>query len=287
MEEIVYLNGALMPRSEAKVSALDYGFMYGYGLFETMRAYSGHIFRLRQHLDRLSHAARLLGVALESVETALEKALYDTLEANNLTEARLRLTLSGGEGDASPDLSGAHSPTVLVTAKNYVAPAAQGGRLAVISSIRRNSHSPLSRVKSLNYLDNLLARREAKAAGVDEALLLNEVGLLVEASTSNLFIVSQGALITPDESCGLLPGIARRTVLELAASLGIEARESNLSLEGLLGAEEAFLTNSMIEIAPLIAVGDQRIGSGDAGELTRRLSQRYGELVRAEIGDKK
>jgi len=282
MKEIVYLNGSLVSQSEAKVPAFDYGFLYGYGLFETMRAYSGYVFRLGPHLDRLFSSARTLGINLQSTSNDLENALYDILQANSLTDARLRLTISGGEGDASPDLSGSKGPTVLVTARSYHSPSPQKAFTAAVSAIRRNSCSPLSRVKSLNYLDNLLARREARTAGADEAILLNEKGFLAEASVCNVFLVSHGALITPDKDSGILPGITRQVIMELGLDRGIEVRETNVSLEELWQADEAFLTNSMIEIAPLVRIDDRTIGSGMAGEVTQALAQTYTQLVHAE-----
>lgn len=281
MEEIVYLNGSLMPLSQARLSPLDYGFLYGYGLFETMRAYSGRIFRLEKHLARLSRSAKLLGIDLESIPD-LEKALYNTLQANNLSHARIRLTLSGGEGEPLPDLV-IRVPTVLIVARSYTPYPRQvykQGFKAIVSHIRRNTQSPASAMKSLNYLDNLLARQEAKLAGADEAILLNEQGFLAEGSMSNIFLVSGNALLTPSEDSGILPGITRGVVLEeLAPSLGMKKIERKIALKELLQADEAFFTNSLIEIMPLTQVGGQNIGSGRAGAVTQRLIAAYKELV--------
>lgn len=287
MEEIICLNGSLLPRSQARLPTVDYGFLYGYGVFETVRAYSGYIFRLGQHLDRLSRSARIVGIDLDAIGFDLEGAIYGTLEANGLADARLRLTISGGEGDASPDLSGSERPTVLVTAGSCITPPAQKGLTAAVSSIRRNSGSPLCHVKSLNYLDNLLARREARVEGVGEAILLNEEGFVAEASTSNLFLVSGDALITPDESSGILPGITRQVVMELAPGVELDVRESKVTLNELFQANEAFLTNSVIEIVPLVRVNDQAIGSGVVGETTQRLMRAYTQTVQDEIREHK
>ena len=281
MEEIVYLNGSLVPLSQTKLSPLDWGFLYGYGLFETMRAYSGRIFHLEKHLARLSRSATLLG--LESESTAnLEKALYDTLQANNLSDARIRLTLSGGEGEPVPAPLAPRSPTLLIIASNYTPYPRQvyeQGFKAIISYIRRNTQSPASVMKSLNYLDNLLARREAKLAGADEAILLNEQGFLAEGSTSNIFSISDNTLLTPSQDSGILPGITREVVLELAPSLGIETVERKIAKEELLQANEAFLTNSLVEIMPLTQVSGQNIGSGKAGVTTQRLIDAYKEMA--------
>jgi len=277
MEQIVYLNGALLPRSQAKISPFDLGFLYGYGLFETMRAYSGRIFRLERHLERLSSSANLLGLSLNAF--VIEKACYDTLQANKLKDARIRLAVSIGEGEAVPDLPKHPKPTVLVIATSYTPPSAQtyrNGYKAVVSSIRQNSQSPLSRLKSANYLNNILARREARAAGFDEAILLNEQGFLCEGSTSNVFLVSKRNLITPNRESGCLPGITRQAVIELASEQGISVSEREVRLEELLQAEEAFLTSSLIELVPLAAVNGESIGRG---EVIERLMQAYKEAV--------
>ena len=281
MEEIVYLNGSLVPLSQAKLSPLDWGFLYGYGLFETMRAYSGHIFHLEKHLARFSRSAKLLGIDPESAAN-LEKALYDTLRANNLFDARIRLTLSGGEGEPVPDPLASRSPTLLIIARSYIPYPRQvyeQGFKAIVSNIRRNTLSPASVMKSLNYLDNLLARLEAKLEGADEAILLNEQGFLAEGSTSNIFLISDNTLLTPSRDSGILPGITREVVLELAPSLGLEAVEREIASEELLKADEAFLTNSLIEIMPLTQVSGQNIGSGKAGVKSQRLIDAYKEMV--------
>jgi len=282
VEEIVYLNGSLVPLSQARLSPSDYGFLYGYGLFETMRAYSGHIFRLEKHLARLSRSAKFLGIDLESDIPDLEKALYNTLQANNLSNARIRLTLSGGEGEPIPDLL-PQNPTVIIVARSYTPYPPQvyeQGFKAIVSRIRQNTQSPAAVIKSLNYLDNLLARREAKLAGADEAILLNEQGFLAEGSMSNIFLVSDNTLLTPSEDSGILPGITREVILELALSMDMKTIERKIALKELLQADEAFFTNSLIEIMPLTQVNGQNIGSGRAGAVTQRLIAAYKELVK-------
>jgi len=285
MEEIVYVNGALVPRQEARISPFDRGFLYGYGLFETMRSYGGGVFRLDRHLARLTRSAEKLGLASELDTYELEQSIYQTLKANKLANARIRLTVSAGEGEMTPDPLVPKEPTVLIMAKSY-APYPrrkyEEGFKAVVSSIRLNSQSPLSRTKSTNYLNNILARREASAAAVDEALMLNERGFVAEGSTSNIFLVAAGKLITPSEESGILPGITREVVLELAHTLGIEAVEGEIPLADLFQAEEAFLTNSLIEVMLLSEVDGKPIGSGRPGPVTRRLMAAYRELVERE-----
>ena len=281
MEEIVYLNGSLVPLSQARLSPLDHGFLYGYGLFETMRAYSGHIFRLEAHLARLRRAAGALGMNLDSLPD-LGKALHDTLDANHLTDARIRLTLSGGQGEPIPDITTCPEPTVLITARDYTPhpdSVYREGFRVIVSSIRRNTRSPVSGLKSLSYLDNLLARREAKSAGAHEAIMLNEQGFVAEGSTSNIFLVSGNTLFTPGEDSGILPGVTRGVVLELARSARIEAIEKKVALEELAAADEAFCTNSLIEIMPITRIDERAIGPGLPGAVTQTLIAAYRRLV--------
>jgi len=283
VSEIVYLNGYLMPLGQASISVLDYGFLYGYGLFETMRAYGGKIFRLDSHLSRLARAAEIVGLPIEALE--LKDAVMDTIQANKLGDARIRITISMGEGGMVPDPSTCGKPTVLILTGHYQPypeQVYQKGFRAVVSSIRRNSQSPLSRLKSANYLESILAKQEARAAGVDEALCLNEKGLLAEASMSNIFLVTDGILRTPGQESGVLPGIIRETIMELASQLGINTLEQDIRLDELFQAQEAFFTNSLIEVMPLIEVDGKFIGSGRPGSLTQRLMVAYKELVLAE-----
>jgi branched-chain amino acid aminotransferase len=282
MSEIVYLNGALLPLDRAKVSVLDYGFLYGYGLFETMRAYGGEVFCLDKHLERLDSSMEMLGIKAEGL--ALKDAVMDTIRANRLADARVRITVSIGEGGMVPDPASCGEPTVLITAasyKPYPEQVYQNGFKAVVSSIRRNSQSPLSMLKSANYLESMLARQEARNVGVDEALFLNDKGLLAEASMSNVFLFSNGVLKTPAKESGILPGITREVVLELASKSGIDTSECNIALAELSSAYEAFLTNSIMEIMPLVEVDGRAIGSGSPGPVTRGLMEAYRELVRA------
>ena len=281
MEEIVHLNGSLVPLSQARLSPLDHGFLYGYGLFETMRAYSGHIFRLEAHLARLRRAAAFLGLRLDHLPD-LSQALYETLDANHLTNARIRLTLSGGAGEPVPDVTACREPTLLITAREYVphpdSVYRQGFRVAV-SAISRNTRSPLSGLKTVSYLDNLLARKEARLAGADEAIMLNEQGFVAEGSTSNVFLVSGNALRTPGEDCGILPGVTRSVVLDLARTAGLATVEEKMAPGEFALADEAFCTNSLIEIMPVTALDGRAVGQGVPGEVTAKLTAAYRELV--------
>jgi branched-chain amino acid aminotransferase len=282
MAEIIYLNGRLIPRSKAKLSPFDHGLLYGYGLFETMRAYNGYIFHLDRHLARLRHSAESIGLADRLTAFDLEAACTKTLDANKLKDARLRLTISAGEGDMTPDPSTCSSPTVLITARNFIPlppEKYETGFKAALSSLRRNSQSPLSRLKSTCYMENILARTAARAAGYDETIFLNEQGYLAEGSTTNIFLASNGELITPSLESGVLPGITREAVLEIARTSNIKATERWVQLNELIEAQEAFITNSILELMSLTWFEGKPIGTGKPGQLTRELLAAYRKLV--------
>lgn len=292
MEEIVYLNGSLIPRSKAWVSVFDHGFLYGYGLFETMRAYNGRIFLLERHIKRLLGGAEAIGLSLDGID--LSQACIETLAANNLKEARLRLTVTRGEVESFPGPAVSRNPTVLVTANRY-SPLPfeiyERGFKAGISSHRRCRQSSLSALKTTNYLGNVLARLEAGACGLDEALLLNELGEITEGSISNVFFVtSSSELITPPLTSGLLPGITREAVIELAKAQGITASEKTVKPKDLGRLAGAFLTNSVMELMPLVEVRVRgkaiTIGTGRAEELTKRLMSAYRQMVVSQTTSK-
>jgi branched-chain amino acid aminotransferase len=286
VEAMVYLNGSVIPQSQARISPLDYGFLYGYGLFETMRAYSGHVFRLEKHLARLERSARMLNIDLDSA-VRLEEAVYETLRANHLSDARIRLTVSPGEEEPSPNVPATGRPTVFVTARDYQPPSEQvyrRGLTATVTRVRRSPLAPSSKLKSLSSLDLLLARQAAAFDGVDHAILLNDDGLVTEGGSSNVFCAKGGTLFTPAEHCGVLPGITRDIVLrELAPSLAVAVAEVDMALADLVEADEAFLTNSMFEIMPLTNVADWPIGSGRPGDLTLGLVKAYKALVEQSL----
>ena len=281
-DAIVWLDGRLLPRAEARVSVDDLGFLYGAACFETMRARGGAVFRLYRHLDRLARGLALLGVEPPD-RAALCRALAATLEANALPDARLRLTVSAGQGSGRPDLAAAEAPTVLVVAEPAAAPPA-AARLAVASA-RLDERSPLRAAKTANYLPFLLARAEARAAGAGEALLLNSRGEVAEASTANLFAVVGGRLLTPPLEAGSLPGVTREAVLECARALGLAVEERALPLALLGQAAEVFLTNSVAGVWPVAEIagaGAPWRAAAAPGPLTARLAAAYAALVETE-----
>jgi branched-chain amino acid aminotransferase len=285
MEEMVYFNGRLIPRQEARVSVLDYGFLFGYGLYETLRAYHGRLFRLDGHLERLARGADELGIRLDLV--ALRQGVLDTVNANGFPETRVRITVSIGEGTMTPDLRSCGIPTVVVLAGEYHPFAAEKygqGFSAVVSSIRRNSRSPVTFMKSANGMESMIARQQARQAGADEALFLNDRGLVTEASGSNVFLVENGVVKTPRLRSGLLPGVTRVAVFDVASKMGLPILEGSVRLAQLQAADEAFLTNSLIEVMPLTAVGGGKVDGGRPGPATRRIMNAYRDLVTVETG---
>jgi branched-chain amino acid aminotransferase len=278
---MIYLNGDLLPDDQTRIDPADRGFLLGDGIFETMRSYQGHIFRLDAHLDRLFSGAEFLGIPVPLMRDELARGVSATLDANQLSNrgASLRLTLTRGPGPRGLIPPSHPRPTVLITATPLTQTSFPPAQAIIAKDIRRNEHSPSSKIKSLNYLDNILARQQAEQSGADEALLLNTAGHLAEASTANLFIVKNGTLQTPPIGDGALPGITRSVVLELAAKLGFPAQETSITADDLQRAEEAFLTNSIIEIRPLVQVEEQWLGDGGMGEITRSLHGAYREAV--------
>ena len=288
MSEIFYLNGKLLPREKAKISLLDYGFLFGFGLYETVRAYNGKVFRLDNHLARLRYSGARLGIIIQP--KLIREAVKDVIKANGFKQTRLRISVSIGEGTMSPDLDSCKQPTIAVLASEYKLPSRekyQNGYKIVLSAIRRSSLSPVTYLKSGNTMENMLARRDAKDAGADEAFFLNEKNYLTEAAGSNLFIIKDSILKTPRYESGILPGVTRVVVFELAARLGIKVREVNLKLIDLLQADEVFITNSLIEIVPVTMIDGKLIADGKPGALTGKFMKAYKALVKKETTNSK
>ncbi len=284
MNEVVYLNGRLVQRNRAKVSALDYGFLYGFGLFETMRAYKGRLFRLDEHLKRLAASAKVLDISINEMD--LKDAVMKVMQINRLSDARVRITVSPGEGAINADPRTCGKTTVLVVAEEYMPIQEEiynSGFRAIVSSFRRYSQSPVSRLKSTSYLTNVMARHEARLAGADEAICLNEKGLVAEASMSNIFRVTVDGLKTPRLESGILPGITRQVVLDLASQMGINNTEGDIDIEELYTAEEVFLTSSLLEIMPLTVLDNKNIGNGRVGDNTKGLMKAYKKLVSSKL----
>jgi len=271
----VYLNDRFVPQEEAVVSVFDHGFLYGDGVYETLRAYRGRVFQLAEHLARLDRSASHIQLRLPVGPERLADLLRESLRRNQLQEAYLRITLSRGGGEIGLDPALCKSPTLVIIAKPfqpYPESIYTSGVAVIIAKTRRNLPEALSpQVKSLNFLNNILAKMEAKTAGAHEALMLNHRGELTEGTTSNVFTVRGGRLLTPSVESGILDGITRGLVLQLAAELGIPSEETRVTIEDLTRAEECFLTNTTQEVLPVTQVDGRMIGNGRPGEITRRL----------------
>ena len=291
MRDLVYIDGRILPPSDASVPLDDRGFLYGDGLFETVRVYHSVPFRIGRHLERMAASARELGIPLPrgDLAQAAASAARELIDDAGLSSGVLRIELTRGRG-AGPNPPPLESPSSLVVLASegrlYPPELYRRGLRAVTAPFPRNERSPIVRHKTLNYLECILARRGALAAGCDEAVFLNTAGRLAEAAASNLFIVRRGRLVTPPPSEGLLPGVARAEVLDIARAEGIGVEERPVEAAELASAEEAFLTNSVLEVCPLVELDGRRIGRPAAagteeemagGELTRLLARRYSE----------
>lgn len=267
----VWLNGALVAADAARIDPTDRGLLLGDGLFETVRAHGSAAPLLGRHLVRLRRSAGTLDLPVPWTDAALTEATRTLLAANGLAGGgALRLTLTRGPGPRGLLPPVRTTPTLLIAAFPP-GPAPPPARVALAGCTRRNERSPLSRLKALGYLDNLLALREARAAGADEAILLNTAGRLACAAAANLFLIEDGTLATPPPAEGALPGITRALVLELAGGLGLPCREEPLPAERLVRAEGAFLTGSLAGVRPVVAVGGRALGDGAPHPVALRL----------------
>jgi branched-chain amino acid aminotransferase len=278
----IWINGKRWPSGDVHVSAFDRGLTLADGVFETMRAYGGNVFRLDQHLQRLEHALNTLG--MPSQPTAREWVL-DAVGSADAGDAGVRLTVTRGPapGGVAPPTDA--RPTVIVSVGPVPAfpPSIyEHGLVAHVASGRRNEHAMTAGLKTLAYTDAVLAVIEARRNGADDALFLDTAGHCSEASSSNLFVWTGDLLLTPPLSCAALPGITRAVVMELARRLDVRVEECMFGLDVLLEAEEAFLTSSLRGLAPLVRVSSQAIGNGVPGDLTRRFMAAYAEVVLAE-----
>lgn len=282
----IWLNGKLVEKEKAKISVFDHGLLYGDGVFEGIRAYHGRIFKLAEHLDRLYGSARIICLKIPLPKKQLQKAVIATLKANHLQDAYIRLVVTRGEGDLGLDPQKCSQPTVFIIAdkiKLYAAKLYEKGLSLVIVSTRRNLPEALNpRVKSLNYLNNILAKIEANLSGVPEAIMLNKDGWVVECTGDNIFIVKKSQLITPPTRIGALAGITRNTIIQLAPKLGIPVKEELFAPDKLYNADECFLTGTAAEIIPVVKVDGRVIAEGKPGAITKRLSQLFRKLTQTD-----
>jgi len=279
----IYLNGNMVDEKEAVVSVLDHGFLYGDGIYETMRAYAGIVFKLDDHINRLYRSAELIGLYVAMTALDIKNAVYETIQSNGLSDAYVRITISRGPGPIGLDPALCKEPTVVVIArefKHYASDLYREGVRLMIAKTRRNLKEALDpRIKSLNFLNNIMAKREAIAVSAYEAIMLNHEGKLSECTVSNIFFVKDGVLCTPSVSSGILEGITRENVITLAQKDGIPVREDDFTPESLFKASEVFITNTTMEVMPVNRVEHRAFR---VGEHTKRLLKLYRESVPKE-----
>ncbi|MEM2994419.1 MAG: branched-chain-amino-acid transaminase [Candidatus Bathyarchaeia archaeon] len=282
-EPLIYIDGEYYPKSQAKISVYDHGFLYGDGVFEGIRAYNGVVFKLKEHIDRLYNSAKVIMLNIPLTKEEMINAVLETLRKNNLRDAYIRLVVTRGVGDLGLDPRKCPKPTVIIiteSIKLFPSEVKEKGIKIMIVWVRRDPVDATSHeVKSLNYLNSILGKIEANIAGFDEALCLDKNGCVSEGVGENLFIVKNGKIITPPSSSGILIGITRNVAIELAEKLGYTVIEQNITPTALFTADEAFFTGTAAEIIPVVEVNRRVIGEGKPGPVTRHLMSEFAKLL--------
>jgi len=282
---LVYINGEFVPESEAKISVFDHGFLYGDGVFEGIRAYNGKVFKLKEHIDRLYDCAKVIDLQIPMSKEEFMEIILETLRKNGLRDAYIRPIVTRGIGDLGLDPRKCGKPTVIVITKPWgklYGDLYERGLRAITVTVRRNAIDSLPpNIKSLNYLNNILAKIEANAKGGDEAIFLDHNGYISEGSGDNVFVVKNGTVYTPP-TLNNLRGITRMVTIELIQKLGIPFKEMNLGLYDLYSADEIFVTGTAAEIAPITVIDGRVVGDGKPGEITRKLMEEFRKVTENE-----
>lgn len=284
MSRQIYINGQYFAPDQAKISVYDHGLLYGDGVFEGMRSYGGKVFRLQQHLERLQESARAIHLDIPITLEQLAADTNATVAKNGIVDGYIRLVVTRGSGPLGLDPFKCSEPQVIIIADTitlYPDSYYENGLELVTASTIRNHPAALSpRIKSLNYLNNILAKMEGLKAGCIEALMLNHKGEVAECTGDNLFIIKNGRLNTPPIEAGILEGVTRNAVLELAREAGIETTEAPMTRHDIYIADECFLTGSAAEVIPAVRLDGRLIGDGNVGPVTQQLNRAFRELVR-------
>jgi branched-chain amino acid aminotransferase len=279
----VYIDGAYYPKSQAKVSVYDHGLLYGDGVFEGIRAYNGIVLKLDEHIDRLYRSAHGLRLTIPLTKGEMTQAVLETLRKNSLRDAYIRLVVTRGIGDLGLDPRKCPKPSVIIITDAISImsrEAKEKGITTMFTWVRRNSvDSTTHEIKSLNYLNSVLAKMEATANGVDEAICLDKNGVIAEGVGENLFIVKDGRLFTPPSSAGALAGITAKLTVKLAKNLGYEVAETNITPFQLFIADEAFFTGTAAEVVPIREVNKRQIGNGSPGPVTKKLMSAFQKAI--------
>jgi branched-chain amino acid aminotransferase len=275
----IYISGKFVEKEDAKISIFDHGFLYGDGIFEGMRSYNGKVFRLRDHTTRLWESAKSIWLEIPIGIGEMEKAVNETLNINHIKDGYIRLVVTRGAGTLGLDAHLCSNPQIIIVADNlslYPKEYYENGlELVTASTVRTNPAMLSPQVKSLNYLNNIMAKIEGHKAGCVEVLMLNSQGEVAECSGDNIFIFKRGTLQTPPPEAGILEGITRRVVMELAAELGMKVKESPMTRHDIYTAGECFLTGSAAELVPVVKLDGRSIGSGKPGMITKKLLKRF------------
>ena len=282
----IYLDGKMVDKEDAVVSVFDHGLLYGDGVFEGIRTYDGLVFRIKEHIDRLYRSAEAIQLKIPMTESEMSDAVVSTLKANNLKDAYIRLVVTRGAGDLGLDPRKCKRPTVfIITHKIELYPKElyENGLKIITSSVKRNLAKALDpKIKSLNYLNNILAKIDAIKAGTEEAIMLTHDGYVAECTGDNIFIVKSGALLTPPSDVGALEGITRDAVMRLAKGAGIKVSEKMLKMDDLYSSDEVFMTGTAAEIIPVVSIDGRVIGCGRPGAITFRLRDEFRKLTKTD-----
>jgi len=284
-ELLIYIDGKFYPESEAKISVFDHGFLYGDGVFEGIRSYNGVVFKLKEHIDRLYNSAKAIMLDIPMTKDEMIEAVLKTLRKNGLKDAYIRLVVTRGKGDLGLDPRKCPKPSVIIIAvpllQLYDEKVRERGMSMIVSWVRRDSvDATTHEIKSLNYLNSILAKIEANNAGADEAIILDPNGFICEATGENIFIVKDGKLFTPPSTSGALPGITASVIKEIAQKLGYQVIEKGITVAELYNADEAFLTGTAAEVMPIREVNKRQIGEGKMGPVTRQILEKFMEYTR-------
>ncbi|WP_019533508.1 branched-chain-amino-acid transaminase [Paenibacillus ginsengihumi] len=283
MSQVIYLNGEFVSKEDAKVSVYDHGFLYGDGIFEGIRIYNGNIFKCKEHLDRLYDSAKSIMLDIPLSREEMQDALVETLRRNELRDGYIRLVVSRGPGDLGLDPRRSPKAWVIIIAEKlsiYPEEAYINGLKTVSVSNRRNIPDALNpKIKSLNYLNNILVKIQANLAGVGEAIMLNSQGYVAEGSSDNIFIVKRGIVYTPPCYCGALEGITRGAILEICERVGYTVKEEPFTLHDVYVADEVFFTGTAAEVIAVREVDGRIIGEGKAGPITTHLLKEFRSIV--------